>query len=65
VLTEVMGLFPGAFMHVGGDEAIKNQWAGQSPGPGQDPRLHLHNEEEMQTGSSGRWTGFSTSGGGG
>ncbi|MEP6491538.1 MAG: beta-N-acetylhexosaminidase [bacterium] len=26
VLTEVMGLFPSEFVHVGGDEAIKPQW---------------------------------------
>ena len=26
VLTEVMGLFPGAFIHIGGDEAIKPEW---------------------------------------
>lgn len=26
VLTEVMGLFPGPYIHVGGDEAIKPQW---------------------------------------
>ena len=26
VLTEVMALFPGEFIHVGGDEAIKPQW---------------------------------------
>ncbi len=26
VLTEVMELFPGPFIHIGGDEAVKNQW---------------------------------------
>ncbi len=26
VLTEVMGLFPGEFIHIGGDEAIKPEW---------------------------------------
>jgi hexosaminidase len=26
VLTEVMGIFPSAFIHVGGDEALKNKW---------------------------------------
>ena len=26
VLTEVMGLFPGDFIHIGGDEAIKPEW---------------------------------------
>src|SRR5205807_6523629 len=26
VLTEVMELFPGRYIHLGGDEAIKDQW---------------------------------------
>jgi hexosaminidase len=26
VLTEVMALFPGPYIHVGGDEAVKDQW---------------------------------------
>jgi hexosaminidase len=26
VLLEVMELFPGEFIHIGGDEAVKNQW---------------------------------------
>jgi len=26
VLTEVMALFPGQYIHVGGDEAVKDQW---------------------------------------
>ena len=26
VLTEVMALFPGEFIHIGGDEAIKPEW---------------------------------------
>src|SRR5204862_173521 len=26
VLAEVMGLFPGEYIHVGGDEAVKDQW---------------------------------------
>ena len=26
VLTEVMALFPGKFIHIGGDEAVKDQW---------------------------------------
>jgi hexosaminidase len=49
VLTEVMGLFPGAFMHVGGDEAIKNQWRASPQVQARIRRLHLHNEEEMQS----------------
>jgi hexosaminidase len=26
VLTEVMGLFPGKYIHIGGDEAVKDRW---------------------------------------
>jgi hexosaminidase len=28
VLSEVIGLFPGTFVHIGGDEAVKTQWEG-------------------------------------
>ncbi|MEP7324850.1 MAG: beta-N-acetylhexosaminidase [Gemmatimonadota bacterium] len=49
VLTEVMGLFPGAFIHVGGDEAIKNQWRASSQVQARIRRLHLQSEAEMQS----------------
>jgi hexosaminidase len=49
VLTEVMGLFPGAFIHVGGDEAIKDQWKASPRVQARIRRLHLQNEEEMQS----------------
>jgi hexosaminidase len=49
VLTEVMGLFPGAFIHIGGDEAIKDQWKASPRVQARIRRLHLQNEEEMQS----------------
>ena len=49
VLTEVMGLFPGAFIHIGGDEAIKNQWRASPQVQARIRRLRLQSEEEMQS----------------
>jgi hexosaminidase len=48
VLTEVMALFPGSYIHVGGDEAIKDQWQGS---PEIQQRMHalgIANENAMQ-----------------
>ncbi len=35
VLSEVLELFPGAFIHIGGDEAVKDQWQAS-------PRIQAH-----------------------
>ena len=48
VLTEVMGLFPGAFIHIGGDEAIKDQWKASPRVQARIRRLHLQNEEAKE-----------------
>ena len=49
VLSEVLELFPGPFIHVGGDEAVKDQWKA-SPFVQQRLReLGLANEDEMQS----------------
>lgn len=48
ILDEVMGLFPSTYIHIGGDEAIKNQWQ-QSPAIQARMReLGLKDEAELQ-----------------
>jgi hexosaminidase len=49
ILTEVMELFPSKYIHVGGDEAIKNQW---KENPEIQQKLHalgLHDEDALQS----------------
>jgi hexosaminidase len=60
VLTEVMSLFPGEFIHIGGDEAIKPEWKaspraqariralGITPDDPANPR-DFHAENELQS----------------
>ncbi len=49
VLDEVMDLFPSKFIHVGGDEAIKDQWKTSSRAQARMRELGLTNEEELQS----------------
>jgi hexosaminidase len=49
ILTEVLELFPSEYIHVGGDEAIKNQW---KENPQIQQKLHdlgLHDEDALQS----------------
>jgi N-acetyl-beta-hexosaminidase len=49
VLTEVVQLFPGKYVHVGGDEAVKDQWKAS---PHIQERMHqlgVANEEALQS----------------
>lgn len=49
ILTEVMALFPSEYIHVGGDEAIKNQW---KENPQIQAKLHelgLKDEDALQS----------------
>ena len=49
ILTEVMELFPSEYIHVGGDEAIKNQW---KENPEIQQKLHdlgLHDDDALQS----------------
>ncbi|WP_342627224.1 family 20 glycosylhydrolase [Nguyenibacter vanlangensis] len=49
VLDEVMELFPSTFIHLGGDEAIKDQWRAS---PAVQARLHalgLRGEEQLES----------------
>ena len=48
VLVEVMALFPSEFIHIGGDEAIKDHWKRSQEVQTQMDELGLANEEELQ-----------------
>ena len=49
VLDEVMALFPSTYIHVGGDEAIKDQWQRSPAVQARMKELGLKNEHEMQS----------------
>jgi hexosaminidase len=48
VLAEVMELFPGAYLHVGGDEAVKDQWRSSARVQARMHELGVANEEALQ-----------------
>ena len=49
VLSEVMELFPSPYIHIGGDEAIKDQWKSSPRIQEQMKRLGIKNEDELQS----------------
>lgn len=49
VLSEVMDIFPGPYIHIGGDEAIKDQWKASPKIQEKIKALGLKNEEELQS----------------
>jgi hexosaminidase len=49
VLTEVMALFPSLWIHIGGDEAIKDQWKASPSIQARIKALGLKDEHEMQS----------------
>lgn len=49
VLSEVIKLFPGTFVHVGGDEAIKDQWKASPQVQARLKELGLKDEHEGQS----------------
>ncbi len=49
VLTEVMTLFPGLYIHIGGDEAPKTQWKASPLAQARMRALGLKNEDELQS----------------
>ncbi len=61
VLTEVMDLFPGKFIHIGGDEVPKTQWKNSPRAQARMKELGLHNESELQSYFIGRMDKFLTS----
>jgi len=48
VLTEVITLFPGSYIHIGGDEAIKDQWKASPKIQAQIRALHVADEKALQ-----------------
>lgn len=48
VLDEVMALFPSHYIHVGGDEAIKDQWKASPAIQAKLRALHLKDEDALQ-----------------
>lgn len=48
VLDEVLQLFPGKYVHLGGDEAIKDQWRASPAVQAQIKALGLASEDELQ-----------------
>ncbi|MGN6268926.1 MAG: family 20 glycosylhydrolase [Sphingomonas sp.] len=48
VLDEVMALFPGRYIHLGGDEAVKDQWKANPAIQAQIKRLGLKDENALQ-----------------
>jgi hexosaminidase len=49
VLTEVMALFPGSYIHIGGDEAPKDRWRASPVAQEVIKREHLKDEDELQS----------------
>lgn len=49
VLSEVMDIFPGTYIHVGGDEAVKTQWTSSPKVQEQRRALGLADEHELQS----------------
>jgi len=49
VLSEVMDIFPSPFIHVGGDEAIKDQWKASPKIQAKIKDLGLKDEHELQS----------------
>ena len=61
VLAEVMNLFPGKFIHVGGDEALKHEWSESRRVQDRMLELGLKSEEELQSWFIGQMDKFISS----
>jgi len=48
VLTEVMAVFPGRYIHVGGDEAVKAQWKASPAVQARMQALYIGDEDALQ-----------------
>ena len=60
VLAEIMELFPGPYVHVGGDEALKHEWVESRAAQARMAELGLSSEEELQSWFIGRMDEFVT-----
>ena len=60
VLTEVMALFPSTYIHVGGDEAVKDQWKASPKIQAQMKALGINSEDELQSYFTHRIAAFLT-----
>lgn len=49
VLTEVMDLFPGQYIHIGGDEAPKKEWRASPAAQNRMKELGLTDEDQLQS----------------
>ena len=49
VMTEVMALFPGEYIHVGGDEAVKDQWKASKQIQARMRELGVKDEHALQS----------------
>ena len=49
VLKEVFLLFPGKYIHIGGDEALKEQWANSALMKKEKERIGIKDEHKLQT----------------
>lgn len=49
VLAEVMALFPGPYIHIGGDEAVKDQWKSSPSVQARAQALGITDPEALQT----------------
>jgi hexosaminidase len=54
ILDEVVALFPSRYIHIGGDEAIKNQWQADPRVQARMKALGLENEDKLQSWFIGR-----------
>ena len=49
VLSEIMDLFPSQYIHIGGDEAIKQQWKSNPQIQARMAALGIHDEDQLQS----------------
>ncbi|MDY6946274.1 MAG: family 20 glycosylhydrolase [Pseudomonadota bacterium] len=49
VLTEVVALFPGEYIHIGGDEAVKDQWKASRRVQARMRELGIEDEHQLQS----------------
>src|SRR5690606_5383087 len=56
--TEVMALFPGEYIHIGGDEAVKTQWINDPEVQALKGSLKLSDEAALQSHFIGRINDF-------